>query len=79
MEGEKNYCMQVYLSLMQHKEEKKLRSPEGTDVNEVSVRSTPRPMSTGHRSRSYATQHKSPQKLCNPEVNLTPELALKMN
>jgi hypothetical protein len=36
-----------------HWEEKKLRSPiEGTDVNEVSVRSTPRPMSTGHRSRS---------------------------
>ena len=32
--------------------EKKLRSPEGTDVNEVSVRSTPRPMSMGHRSRS---------------------------
>ena len=28
-----------------HREEKKLRSPEGTDVNEVSVRSTPSPFS----------------------------------
>ena len=26
--------------------------PEGTNVNEVSGRSTPRPMPTGHRSRS---------------------------
>jgi hypothetical protein len=26
--------------------------PRGTDVNEVFVRSTPRPMSTEHRSRS---------------------------
>jgi hypothetical protein len=26
--------------------------PGGTDVNEVFVRSTPKPMSTGHRSRS---------------------------
>ena len=34
------------------KKKKETSIPEGTDVNEVSVRSTPRPMSTGHRSRS---------------------------
>ena len=33
-------------------EEEKLRSPKEADVNEVFVRSTPRPMSTGQRSRS---------------------------
>ena len=32
--------------------EKKCQSPGGTDVNEVFVRSTPIPMSTGHKNRS---------------------------
>ena len=33
-------------------EEEETSIPKGTDVNEVYVRSTPKPMSTGHRSRS---------------------------
>ena len=30
--------------------------PEGTDVNEVSVRSTPKPVSTGHRKGDSSFQ-----------------------
>jgi hypothetical protein len=46
--------------VQEEKEEEKLRSPEETGVNEVSVRSSSNPMPTGKQASNLKSEHIKP-------------------